>query len=374
MQRVVLTTGGTGGHIFPALALAEELKRRHPDCDVLFVGGRHGREKEFAQRAGLRFLGLPVRGVIGRGFRSVGALFGLGVAVLRSWWLMLRFRPQVVVGFGGYAGFAPVLAARMSGIPCAVHEQNSYPGSTNRLLGRWVNRVFMSFPDTHGFFAASKVQLTGNPVRTALVHQGQERTARNADSPGKRLLIVGGSQGAHAINQAVTGALQGLRAKGFELWHQTGETDLIDVRAVYEQAGWQDDTARVEAFIHDMAEAYAWADVVLCRAGATTVAELTVVGKPSVLIPFPQAAHDHQQANARYLEQAGAAVILMQDQLHKIDLADSLHKIFEAPERVARMGEAARSLGQPDAAARLADAIEKMALSDSGNLNRHGTQ
>lgn len=361
MRRVVLTTGGTGGHIFPALALAEELKRRHPDCDVLFVGGRHGREKEFAQRAGLRFLGLPVRGVIGRGFRSVGALCGLGAAVLRSWWLMLRFKPQVVVGFGGYAGFAPVLAARLSGIPCAVHEQNSYPGSANRLLGRWVQRIFMSFSDVHGFFDARKVQLTGNPVRAALVRQGQEHAACGAHGPCKRLLIVGGSLGAHAINQAVSGAAQKLRAQGLELWHQTGEADLAEVRAAYAQAGWQADGARVEPFIHDMAVAYAWADVVLCRAGATTVAELTVVGKPSVLVPFPLAAHDHQQANAKYLEQAGAAVILTQDQLGQIDLAEFLNEILAAPERLARMGEAARSAGWPDAAARLADAVEEMA-------------
>ncbi|BBD08544.1 undecaprenyldiphospho-muramoylpentapeptide beta-N-acetylglucosaminyltransferase [Desulfovibrio ferrophilus] len=361
MQRIVLTTGGTGGHIFPALAVAEEIKRRHPDCDVLFVGGKHGREREFAERAGLRFLGLPVRGVIGRGFRAVGAVFGLGLAVLRSWWLMLRFKPQVVLGFGGYAGFAPVLAACLRGVPCAVHEQNSYPGSTNRLLGKWVNRVFTSFPDAHGFFDAAKVEMMGNPVRTALVKQGAELAPQSAQGNCKRLLIVGGSQGAHAINKAVTGSLQSLRDKGFELWHQTGEQDLNEVRAAYAQIGWKDESARIDAFIDNMAEAYAWADAVLCRAGATTVAELTVVGKASVLIPFPQATHNHQLANAQYLERGGAAVILMQNLLDEIDLADSLYKIFEAPERLSQMCEAARSLGRPDAAKRLVDAIEEMA-------------
>ena len=169
MQRVVLTTGGTGGHVFPALAVAEELRRRHPDVDILFVGGRHGREREFAEAAGLRFLGLPVRGVMGRGVRAVGALWGLFRGVLRAWWLMLRFKPQVVLGFGGYAGFAPVFAAALRGVPCAVHEQNSYPGSANRLLGRWAHRIFLSFPDTHGFFDAAKAEVTGNPVRAGLV-------------------------------------------------------------------------------------------------------------------------------------------------------------------------------------------------------------
>lgn len=361
MRRVVLTTGGTGGHIFPALAVAEEIKRRHPDCDVLFVGGRHGREKEFAERAGLRFLGLPVRGVIGRGFKAVGAMMGLGVAVLRSWWLMLRFKPEAVVGFGGYAGFAPVLAACLRGVPCAVHEQNSYPGSTNRLLGRWVDRVFMSFPDSHGFFNAAKAEQTGNPVRAALVRHGAEAADCAEAGPCRRLLIVGGSQGAHAVNMAVAGALPGLKAHGLAIWHQTGEADLDEVRAAYEAAGFGEHEARVEPFIEDMAEAYAWADAVLCRAGATTVAELAVAGKPSVLVPFPEATHNHQLANAQFLERAGAAVILMQNLLGEIDLADSLMKIFDSPERLSRMGEAARSLGRPDAAARLADAIEEMA-------------
>jgi len=357
LSRVVLTTGGTGGHVFPALAVAEELKRRHADCDVLFVGGRHGREKEFAERAGLRFLGLPVRGVIGRGAKAVGALAGLSLAVLRSWWLMLRFRPQAVIGFGGYAGFAPVLAARLAGIPCAVHEQNSWPGSANRLLGRWVDRIFVSFPDVHGFFDKAKVLETGNPVRDALVRQGGG--SRKGEGP-RRLLVAGGSQGAHAINMAVVGALPGLAALGLEIRHQTGEADLDAVREAYARAGMAD-KGRVEPFIDDMAGAYAWADVVLCRAGATTVAELTVIGKPSVLIPFPQATHNHQQANARFLEQSGAALILEQKDLDKTDLAATLGEIFNSPERLARMADAARSLGRPDAAARLADAVEAMA-------------
>lgn len=366
MKRVVLTTGGTGGHIFPALAVAEEVRRRHPEADILFVGGRYGREREFAEAAGLRFMGLPVRGVVGRGARAVGALWGLIRAVVRSWWLMLTFRPDAVMGFGGYAGFAPVFAAALRGIPCAVHEQNSYPGSANRLLGRWAHRVFLSFADTHGFFDASRTALIGNPVRAELVALGEKNdkaVAGDADTwdRPRRLLVVGGSLGAHPINEAVCAALQGLKDRNFEIMHQTGKADFAEVRAAYEAAGWKDSEAQVEPFISDMAAAYGWADMVLCRAGATTVAELAVTGTPSLLVPFPQAAHDHQTANAKSLESAGAAVILMQNLLGEVDLAESLDTIFATPARVAEMGRAARAMGKPEAAATLAQALEDMA-------------
>ena len=366
MKRVIITTGGTGGHVFPALSVADELRRRHPELEVIFVGGRYGREREFAEAAGLRFIGLPVRGMVGRGGRALGALWGLARAVVRSWWLMLRLHPDAVMGFGGYAGFAPVFAAAMRGVPCAIHEQNSYPGSANRLLGRWADKIFLSFEDAMGFFDAKRTELVGNPVRAELVALGRESAEAEPESGEtwerpRRLLVLGGSLGARAVNQAVCGALGGLRERGFEILHQTGEGDLAEVRAAYEAAGWRGPAARVEPFIADMAGAYAWADVVLCRAGATTVAELAVTGKPSVLVPFPFATHDHQTANARSLEQAGAGVILMQNLLAEVDLAESLDTIFATPARVAEMGRAAQAMGRPGAAAALADALEDMA-------------
>lgn len=358
MRLVILTTGGTGGHVFPALAVAEELRSRHAGLELLFVGGRHGREAEFAARAGLPFVGLPVRGFLGRGPRAVGAAFGLARALGRSWRLLARSKPDVVVGFGGYAGFAPVAVAALCGVPCALHEQNSHPGSANRLLGRWVDRVFLSFPDEAGFFDATRTRLTGNPVRTAIREAGARAGAAPA---GRRVLVAGGSLGARAINEAVAGGLQSLRARGFALWHQTGAQDEQAVRAAYARAGWTGGDARIEPFIDDMAAAYAWADVVLCRAGATTVAELAVMGKPSVLVPFPHATHDHQTANARRLEQAGAALLLPQGVLGQTDLAQALDTLFTEPGRLERMGAAARTLGAPDAAGALADEIEALA-------------
>lgn len=361
MRLAIITTGGTGGHVFPALALAEELRRRHEGLKVLFVGGRHGRERGYAEKAGLEFVGLPVRGFLGRGLRAFGAAWGLMRALARSWWMMFRLRPDVVVGFGGYAGFAPVAMAALRGVPCALHEQNSRPGSANRLLGRWVDRVFLSFPDEAGFFTAKKTLITGNPVRAAIREAGESAVPCQPDAVCRRVLVVGGSQGARAINDAVVEGLQGLSRRGFELWHQTGEADFPRVRASYEAAGWSADKGRVEPFIEDMAAAYAWADVVLCRAGATTVAELTVTGKPSVLVPYPHATHNHQLANARHLEQAGAAVILMQNILHEVDLGQSLEEIFAEPGRLARMATAAKGLGLPRAAEHLADEVEALA-------------
>jgi len=360
MRLVILTTGGTGGHVFPALAVAEELRRRHAGLELLFVGGRHGREAEFAARAGLPFVGLPVRGFLGRGPRAVGAAFGLARALGRSWWLLARRRPDAVVGFGGYAGFAPVAMAALRGVPCALHEQNSHPGSANRVLGRWVDRVFLSFPDEAGFFDPARTQLTGNPVRAAIREAG-ERAAAGAAPAGRRVLVAGGSLGARALNEAVAGSLEALRARGFSLWHQTGPEDEQTVREAYARAGWTGEGARVEPFIDDMAAAYAWADVVLCRAGATTVAELAVMGKPAVLVPFPYATHDHQTANARRLEQAGAALLLAQGALGQTDLAQALDALFTEPGRLERMGAAARAMGAPGAAGALADAIEALA-------------
>lgn len=357
--RFIITTGGTGGHIFPALAAAQEFKRRMPEAEILFVGGKYGPEKRFAEAAGLTFEALPARGVLGRGARALGAMVRQAVSVLKAWNLIRTFKPLAVVGFGGYAGFAPVAAAWLRGTPRAIHEQNALPGLANRVLGRLVNRVLLSFPDENKLFDEHKVVVTGNPVRSEIVALGEGFTAPAEDIGTRRLLVVGGSQGAHALNLAVCKALPGLASKGFELRHQTGEADLAEVREAYRAAGLDDSAA--SAFIDDMSQAYQWADLVLCRAGASTVAELAVAGKPSLLVPFPHATHQHQLQNARHLETAGAAKILAQNLLEQADLAEVAGELFEAPGRIRNMALAARETAIPDAAARLCDAVEKMA-------------
>lgn len=370
MRRVILTTGGTGGHIFPALAVAEEITRRYPKARILFLGGQYGPEADLAARAGLEYVGLPVRGVMGRGLRALAAAGAMGLGVWRAVSVVRRFDPDIAVGFGGYAAFAGVLAARLCGRPAAIHEQNAIPGLTNRLLGHVVQRVFLSLPDTAGVFPARRCVATGNPVRAAIVAAGATNTADAADkgdalrsAHSRRLLVMGGSLGARAINDAVVAALPALRDAGVQLWHQTGTSDWERVRTGYKQAGISE--ARVEAFIDDVASAYTWADLVLCRAGATSVAELAVAGKPSVLVPFPFATHNHQLHNARHVADAGAALVVEQkdvtpgaDGKPAVALDRVLVELLADRERLADMGRAARAMGRPQAAAAVVDGME----------------
>jgi len=262
------------------------------------------------------------------------------------------------LGLGGYAGFPAVLAARMRKVPTAVHEQNSFPGIANRILGKWVDKVFLTFPDDHGFFRPEKIVLTGNPVRREIRDLAGKRAEREPGRPG-RLLIFGGSQGARAINNAVIESLPEFKSMGLEIRHQTGNLDFERVKAAYQEIGYPE--ARVEKFIEDMAGAYTWADLVVCRGGAGSLSELTVAGKPSVVVPFPYATHNHQLNNAKRLEQAGAAVILIESLLQEVGLADVVGDLFARPEKLERMAKAAEDLGRPDAAARIVAELENLA-------------
>jgi UDP-N-acetylglucosamine--N-acetylmuramyl-(pentapeptide) pyrophosphoryl-undecaprenol N-acetylglucosamine transferase len=356
LKRVVITTGGTGGHIFPALAVAEKIRELSPECKIYFLGGESGPEAALARKVGLEFKGLPARGVLGRGIKSLATVFWLSQSLIKSFMFLRSFRPEVVIGFGGYAGFVPVLVARWLGVPTAIHEQNSLPGVTNRVLAKRVDRVFLTFPDEHGFFPEDKVVLSGNPVRPEIVSLVAKDSLPHAR--GKRLLVLGGSQGARAINQAVTDCLGQLKAQGIMIWHQTGKRDFEEVNKVYARKYPE---ARVEPFIEDMAEAYLFADLVLCRAGATTLAELCVAGKPAILIPFPYATHNHQMTNAKVLERAGAAMILVQSYLEEINLALVVEDLLCAPDKLQKMARAARSLARADAAEIIVEELEKLA-------------
>ena len=353
LSRIVLTTGGTGGHIFPALAVAEEIRRRNADAEILFVGGM-GPEGELARKAGLAFEALPARGVLGRGLRGILGLRHVFVALVRAVRLLGRFRPQAAVGFGGYACFAPMLAARLRGVPTALHEQNSIPGLTNRLLGKLVRRVFVSFPDETGSFKPARTVHTGNPVRPAIIAAGEARKAK----PGRNLLVLGGSQGARAVNDAVIEALPLLRGANVNLRHQAGRADELRVKKSYNQAGTE--PGAVSGFIEDMAGAYAWADLVLCRAGASTVFEVAAAGKPALLVPFPHATHDHQRVNARALDEAGAGRVLEQAALSGASLTAAVTELLDDPDALKNMAEAARRFARPDAAARIVDELERM--------------
>ena len=357
MQRVILTTGGTGGHIFPALAVAEEIKRRFPESRLLFVGGGYGPEKNIVPKAGLEFFALPARGVMGRGVRSLGAPLWMSRSICRAIMLIMRFKPQAVIGFGGYAAFSGVLAAILGRVPVAIHEQNSIPGMANRLLGAWVRKIFLSFPDEAHIFPAGRTVITGNPVRQAIRSAAESADRKGFGAP--RLLVAGGSLGASAINAAVVKALPELVAAGVELRHQTGPADFEKIKLAYKELGV--DSSGVSVFIEDMAGAYAWADLALCRAGATTVAELTVSGSASLLIPFPYAAGDHQTANARMLAQNGAAVLLAEEDIDKEQsFAQMILNLLRDKAGLKKMRKASKEMGRPGAAAAVVDGLESM--------------
>ena len=362
MKRVIVTTGGTGGHIFPAIAVAEEIKARHRDATVLFMGGKYGQEGDLAAQAGIEFVGLPVRGFMGRGFGMLGAGFGMLRGLTKAVIVMRRFKPDVVIGFGGYAAFAGVMAARYVGVPSALHEQNSIPGMANKILSRRVDRVFVSLPDVKAVFPEEKTVFTGNPVRAAIADLAREDGERPEKEMGKRVLVLGGSQGARAINDCVIGNLTALIDAGISLWHQAGAADFERVRDAYRKNGGE--KMRVDGFIRDMAEAYAWADIVVCRAGATTIAELTCAGLPAIFIPFPAATHDHQTHNARYLAAVGAAELLPQSRIepgrgNPALLVERLEALLTDEEKLRSMRAESRNLARPEAAAALVNAMEE---------------
>lgn len=357
MDKFLLTTGGTGGHIFPALAVAGELRRRKPDARLLFVGSQYGPERRLCERAGIDFVGLPVRGFLGRGLRAFGAAARMSLAVGKAVALVRNFRPDAVAGFGGYAAFAPMLAARLLGVPCLLHEQNAVAGASNRLLSRLARKVCISLPGTQGF-EAKKCLFTGNPVRAAIADAAALRAGAGRRGT-RRLLVLGGSQGAQSLNALLLTLLGQLRAEQVEIRHQTGERDLDSTRAAYVEAGYAPE--RVSAFIDDMAEAYAWADLALCRAGASTVAELCAAGLPSVLVPFPAAIHDHQTRNAEIMARAGASRLVQERDFAKTDMAALLTGLLADSDVLDDMSRAAMKLSSPQAAAAVADALEELA-------------
>jgi len=354
---VVIAGGGTGGHVTPALALGEAFRERGDR--VLFIGSDRGLEARLVPEAGFRLEALGSRQVMGRGV--AGRLRG-GLAILvaarRARRALRDFGADLVVSVGGYAAMPAVLAAWTRRTPLCLVEPNAVPGRVNRLAARGARRVFVGFEaagrrldPSFRAGAPGKVRCTGVPLRAALVEACRGASRRRPEPP-FRLLVFGGSQGARQINQALVEALPRLADLPLEVFHQTGEAERERVEDAYRAAGVR---ACVAAFEPDMPRRYRWADLALCRAGALTVAELALAGLPALLVPYPYAADDHQSANARELERAGAARCLDAHRLDGAALADALRGLLERPEALAAMGEAAARLGRPDAAARVVD-------------------
>lgn len=351
-MKLLIAGGGTGGHLFPGVAIAEELRAREPGATIKFVGTRRGIEARVLPDLGwdLEFIevsGLKTVGAAG----AVKGLFRLPRALWQARRIVKQFQPDAVIGVGGYASGPVVLAAKLRGVPTAICEQNSIPGLTNKLLGKVVKSVFLSFDESRRFFKPTKIVMTGNPVRRDLVQKLLAASSEPRDRV--HVLVVGGSQGAVAVNELASRALATLaKETPLSITHQTGEKDLEATTARYRDAGVDADC---RAFIKDMAAAYQHADLILGRAGATTVAELAIAGKPAVFIPYPFAADNHQELNAREMADKGAALMFRQAELTADKLAEALRPLLVDANRRADMGAAMKALARPNAAAAVID-------------------
>jgi len=346
----LLAGGGTGGHVFPAIAIAREIRRRRPSARVVFVGTRKGFEAVIAPREGFPIEFVSASGFVGRGpAAKARALADLVRGVAQSRRILSRERPSAVLGVGGYASLPILAAARLAGIPAMIQEQNSVPGIANRLGARMTRVTAAGFEAACGRLAGRCV-FTGNPAR-------EEFFRVSAATGGRAVLLFGGSQGARVLNRAIVEAAPALAAAGVEVTAQTGERELESIRAAL--APWP--AIAPVAFVEAMADAFSRADLVVARAGALTLAEVAAAGRPSILVPFAAATHAHQDENARNFESAGAAVVIAERDLDGARLARTITELLAEPGRLKRMGEAARKLAKPDAASRIVDLLFEIA-------------
>jgi UDP-N-acetylglucosamine--N-acetylmuramyl-(pentapeptide) pyrophosphoryl-undecaprenol N-acetylglucosamine transferase len=357
-MHAILAGGGTGGHVIPALAIAQQLQKDYA-AEVLFVGTARGIENRLVPAAGF-----PLRLVQVGALKNVSlatrlkTFFDLPRAVWDSRHILSEFRPDIVIGVGGYASGPAMLAALLTRVPTLVFEPNFVPGFANRLVAPLVSGAAVHFAETGRYFR--RCEVTGVPVREAFFQIAN----RNTVNAKPTLLVFGGSQGAHAINQIVMDSVAELqqRIPGIHIVHQTGERDYNDALAAYANLG---ESIEVYRFIDDMPALFARSDLLVCRSGASTVAEVTAAGKPAVLVPFPRAAADHQKRNAEALERSGAAVMLQEPKLNRETLVETISTLLRDPIRLEKMGDAARKLSHPNAA----QDIAAMAARLSGTKN-----
>jgi UDP-N-acetylglucosamine--N-acetylmuramyl-(pentapeptide) pyrophosphoryl-undecaprenol N-acetylglucosamine transferase len=352
-MRFIIAGGGTGGHVIPALAIAHQLKKQFA-AEILFIGTARGIETRLVPQAGYP-LDLIKVGALKNVSLATRArtMFDLPRALWTAGRMLNDFRPDVVIGVGGYASGPAMLAAIRRRIPTLAFEPNVVPGFANRLVARFVSAAAVHFEETCQYFRNCKV--TGVPVREAFFEISPK-------IPGEAptLLVFGGSQGAHAINQALIESLPGLKQKisALHIIHQTGQRDFDDVQSAYQRAGI---SGEVHKFIDDMPATFARADLLVCRSGASTVGEITAAGKPAIFVPFPRAADDHQNVNARALERAGAAVVVEESNLEAAYLVDTIAALLSDPARLRAMSAAAKSLAHPQAVEEIAEIVRKLA-------------
>jgi UDP-N-acetylglucosamine--N-acetylmuramyl-(pentapeptide) pyrophosphoryl-undecaprenol N-acetylglucosamine transferase len=355
--KVIIAGGGTGGHLFPGLAIAEEFKRRDEKNEVVFVGTEHGIEAKIIPREGYPIKFVRSEGIVGKSaFKKVKATVKLALSALDARRILKSLAPDIVIGVGGYSSGAIVLIAGLKSIPTMIHEQNSVPGLTNKILGKIVKRVCVTYHESIMSFPMGRTFLTGNPIRAKIL-KGDKDAAYRLFSLAKDMFTVfifGGSSGARSINRTMVDALNhltDLRDK-IQFLHQTGDRDFENIREAYRKAGVK---GTVAPFIYQMAEAYAVADVVVSRAGATTLAEITALGKPAILIPYPYAAGLHQEFNAVKLREMGAAFMMLDNEMRGETLARDIRELYENEALRTEMHKSSRGLGRPDACSRIVD-------------------
>lgn len=352
-MRIVIAGGGTGGHLFPGIAIAEEFLKRDNITQVIFIGTKRGIESRLLGQLGYELKEIDIEGVKGRGIKALmKVIYQIPKSLWQSRRILKQFRPGIVVGVGGYASGPAVLAAHFMGIATVIAEQNAVPGATNRILGHFADKIFVTFEQSKAFFPETKVIFSGNPVRASLVSKdGKIKKEKKY----RQLLIFGGSQGAEAINKTVMDMLpqlQGMKDK-VRILHQTGQRQMEEVKRAYEKFGIQ---ANVTPFIVAMAEAYAAADLIICRAGATSLAEITAAGKAAILIPYPWAANDHQSKNAEALQAEGAAAVILERDLSGAKLFSVVENLLRDEKKLKQMEENSLRISKVNAAATIVDA------------------
>lgn len=357
LNRVLLSAGGTGGHIFPAIAVANEIKSRFPNCEILFVGAEGKMEMEKVPQAGYEIVGLPIAGLQRKLTLSNFLLpFKILKSMLKAKSVVKEFRPEVAVGFGGYASGPTLRAAGMAGVPTILQEQNSFAGVTNKLLAKRAKAICVAYEGMDVFFQKEKIQLTGNPVRKDFVKlpysQAEALAKLNFDSTKKTILIVGGSLGARAVNAAVEASLQDWLSKGFQVIWQCGKIYKSNLESKYRSTNG----LLLFDFIQDMALVYAAADVIVSRAGAMSVSELSLVGKPVVFMPSPNVAEDHQTKNAMALVSKGAA-LMVKDSEAELNLARVVSELLKNENEISTLKKNIVAFARPNATEEIVDTL-----------------
>lgn len=359
VQTLMIAGGGTGGHIYPAIAIAREYLARDASRTVVFVGTEKGLEKQIVPKAGFPLEFISVGGLKGKGgLDLIKNLFRLPLGFIQAWKLVGKHRPSAVFGVGGYSSGPVLVAAYLRRVPTIIHDSNAFPGLTNRIVGRWVTAVAVAFEEAAARLKRKDAVVTGNPIRAEFFQPGNRATEQPNNR--RRLLIFGGSQGSRILNEAMTGALLFLaRMKDtLEIVHQTGPANLEPVRQAYKQSAFTD--ARVVPYLDPIVDEIASADLVVSRSGAMTVGELCAAGRAAILVPFAAATNNHQELNARVVERAGGAVVITEKELTPERLAAAITDILGDPQKAARMGEASRTLATPDATKKIVDLVERI--------------